>query len=88
MASGWNTRPKPTANREERKSVMSGGRRRAIITPVSSGTSSSHGVTLKRSASAVRKASTSWLSAGSTHSPLMVKMASATSSEGVVVMSM
>ena len=38
-------RPAPTASSIERNSVMRGGVRRAMSTPVSTGTDSSHGVT-------------------------------------------
>ena len=40
----WKKRPNNIANRVERKRVTNGGQRRAIITPVRSGTRSSQGV--------------------------------------------
>ena len=48
--------PAPTAIRVDRNSVMAGGVRRAMSTPVSRGTRSSHGVMTNRSRRASEKA--------------------------------
>lgn len=87
IASVWNTKPNTTASNMDRNRVMTGGILRAIISPVSTGTSSSHGVMLKRVPSDDAKVAISCELLVVQKNPATAKMMSAIVIEGTVVMS-
>ena len=87
-ASAWKTMAKPTAITVERKSVMTGGTRRAMRTPVKKGTSNSHGVMQNLCCKAPVNAATSVDCDPWQKKPATVKMMRVRTMDGTVVMSM
>ena len=86
-ASCWKITANTTANSVDVKSVISGGTRRAIITPVITGTNSNHGVMVKRSESDVINAVVSWLPTAGIIIPITANAIRVNISDGIVVMS-
>ena len=84
---GWKIKANTTANKVDKHSVTTGGKRLAIITPVTTGTMSNQGVMVKREERAVVNWLISWLLLLAVQKPAIKKMTSEMANEGMVVIS-